>query len=318
MIRLLTVVGPTAAGKSAVALGLAEKLSGEVVSADSMQVYRGMDIGTAKPSAQERLRVPHHLIDVADPSDNFSVADYQRLARAAIADISARNKLPLLVGGSGLYVRAVIDRFNFPKGTVDSALRRRLEERVAKEGGAALHAELKKADPTAAAKIDPRNSRRVIRALEVNILTGKRFSSYQTEWTKRESDYDLAMIGLSQSPEKLCAKIEKRVEEQLELGLLDEVRALKDRGFGSSLTSGQALGYKELLQHLEGTCSLEAALSIVKTKTMRLAKAQRTWFRQDHRIYWIDTNQKDRGEVEREILDYLREGFLNGADETSF
>lgn len=313
MIKVLAIVGPTAVGKSALGISLATKLGGEIVSADSMQVYCDMDIGTAKPSPEERQIVPHHLIDVVETGENFSVAEYQRLARDAISEINGRGRLPFLVGGSGLYVRAVVDQLDFPAGHLDTSARQHLESRVAAEGVQGLYADLERLDPDAAARIHPNNARRIIRALEVWALTGEPFSEFQKKWSNRESIYELTMVGLMLKPEKLCAKIEKRVDAQLEAGLLDEVRSLVDKDLGRALTGKQALGYKELLAHLAGEASLDEAIARIKTRTCRLAKAQRTWFRRDPRIYWIDTESKNDREITDETVDYLKEAFSIGS-----
>src|SRR3990170_8426053 len=252
MQKLLAIVGPTAVGKSAVALEVAKRLNGEIISADSMQVYQGMDIGTAKPSLQELKEVKHHLIDLVTPSQDFSVAEYQKLAREAINEIESRARYPIVVGGSGLYIRAVIDDLKFPQGLVGSPIRLELEKEAALKGGEALYLELKKLDPEAAKKIHPRNVRRVIRALEVIKVNGGLFSDFQKEWEKRKSVYDLIIVGLDVPRDELFFRIDERIDRQLEAGLLEEVKTLLSQGYGGAITAKQALGYKELGDYLEG------------------------------------------------------------------
>jgi tRNA dimethylallyltransferase len=279
---VLALVGPTAAGKTALALELAPRLGAEVVSADAMLVYRGMDIGTAKPTAAERARVPHHLVDVVDPAEEFSVARFQPMARTAIDDVLARGRVPLLVGGSGLYFHAVVDEFAFPP--TDPAIRRRLEADAAEEGLPALYRRLADRDPAAAARIQPANLRRIVRALEVIELTGQPFSSFRGAMDEPLSRYRLAVVGLDPGPERLRARIAERVAAMAEAGLVDEVRRL---GAGPlSRTARQALGYKELLDALECGGSVADALAEVVTRTRAYARRQLAWFRRDGRIRW--------------------------------
>jgi tRNA dimethylallyltransferase len=279
---VLALVGPTAAGKTALALELAPRLGAEVVSADAMLVYRGMDIGTAKPTAAERARVPHHLVDVVDPAEEFSVARFQPMARTAIDDVLARGRVPLLVGGSGLYFHAVVDEFAFPP--TDPAIRRRLEADAAEEGLPALYRRLADRDPAAAARIQPANLRRIVRALEVIELTGQPFSSFRGAMDEPLSRYRLAVAGLDPGPERLRARIAERVAAMAEAGLVDEVRRL---GAGPlSRTARQALGYKELLDALECGGSVADALAEVVTRTRAYARRQLAWFRRDGRIRW--------------------------------
>jgi tRNA dimethylallyltransferase len=279
---VLALVGPTAAGKTALALELAPRLGAEIVSADAMLVYRGMDIGTAKPTAAERARVPHHLVDVVDPAEEFSVARFQPMARAAIDDVLARGRVPLLVGGSGLYFHAVVDEFTFPP--TDPALRRRLEAAAAAEGLPALYRRLAARDPAAAARIQPANLRRIVRALEVIELTGRPFSSFRAAMDEPLSRYLLAVIGLDPGGERLRARVAERVAAMAEAGLLDEVRRLGARPL--SRTARQALGYKELLDALECGGSVADALAEVVTRTRAYARRQLAWFRRDGRIRW--------------------------------
>jgi tRNA dimethylallyltransferase len=285
---LLALVGPTAAGKTGAGIAVAELLGAEIVSVDSMLVYRGMDIGTAKPTAAQRARVPHHLMDVAEPSEPFSVARYQELAREAIAGIRGRGRRVLLVGGSALYERAVVDELGFP-GT-DAGTRRGLEAEAAAVGAAGLHERLAASDPAAAARIEPGNVRRTVRALEVARLTGQPFSSFAGDWETYEA-HRVRAAGISMSGPVLRTRIEARVAEMLERGWLDEVRRLVERGFGSWLTSAQAIGYAELARHLAGELTFDAAVAGTVKRTRALARRQLAFFRRDPRIRWFEAGE---------------------------
>jgi tRNA dimethylallyltransferase len=279
--RVITVVGPTAAGKSALSLALAHELGGEVVNADSMQLYRGMDIGTAKLTPAERDGVPHHLLDIWDVTVPAAVAEYQTLARAAIDDIRARGRVPLLVGGSGLYIRAVLEEFDFP-GT-DPEIRARLEEELAAGGVAPLFERLRHWDPEAAAKILPSNGRRIVRALEVIELTGRPFTATLPEPTPY---YPSRQIGVDREPEDLDARIERRVEIMWAAGLIDEVRRLPD--IRSGRTASRALGYQQAIAQIDGEMSAEEAMASTIQGTRRFVRRQRSWFRRDPAIVWFD------------------------------
>jgi tRNA dimethylallyltransferase len=282
-MTVIAVVGPTAAGKSALSLELARALGGEVVNADSMQLYRGMDIGTAKLTATERHGVPHHVLDIWDVTEPASVAEYQRLARAAIDGIRARGRVPLLVGGSGLYVRAVLEDFEFP-GT-DEALRQRLEAELAAEGPAPLHTRLAQRDPAAAAQILPSNGRRIVRALEVIELTGAPFVAALPEPTPY---YESVQLGVDLDTAALDARIAARVRHMWGLRLVDEVRALERRGLRAGRTASRALGYQQVLRYLAGECGEEEAAAETVRATRRFVRRQRSWFRRDPRIHWLD------------------------------
>jgi tRNA dimethylallyltransferase len=279
---VLAVVGPTAAGKTALALELAPRLGAEVVSADAMLVYRGMDIGTAKPTAAERARVPHHLVDVVDPGEEFSVARFQPLARAAVADVLARGRVPLLVGGSGLYFHAAVDEFVFPP--TDATVRGRLEAEASGVGLPAMYERLARRDPTAAARIQPGNLRRVVRALEVMELTGKPFSAFRGAMDDPVSRYRLTVLGLDPGAALLRARVAERVAGMAAAGLVDEVRCLAAGPL--SRTARQALGYKEVLDALERGGSIEDALAAVVARTRAYARRQLAWFRRDLRVRW--------------------------------
>jgi tRNA dimethylallyltransferase len=301
---VITVVGPTATGKSGLSLRLAEALGGEIVNADSMQLYRGMDIGTAKLAPAQRAGVPHHLLDVWDVTRTASVSEYQQLARAAIGEISDRGRIPILVGGSGLYVRAAIDKLEFP-GT-DPLLRDRLEAELAEHGTPALHARLARADPAAAAAILPGNGRRIVRALEVIELSGRPFSATLPGY---ESLYPAVQIGLRLPREELDRRITGRVSRMWQAGFVAEVRALADRGLRSGRTASRALGYAQVLRFLAGEWPEEQAAAETAQATRRFARRQEAWFRRDPRISWLAAD--DPGVADR-ALAVLRESELAG------
>lgn len=278
---IITVVGPTATGKSDLGLALAEKFDGEVINGDAMQFYRGMDIGTAKLPLDQRRGISHHLLDVLDPTEEASVATYQEQARNQILELHSRGKTAVLVGGSGLYVRAVIDLLEFP-GT-DPALRTELEQRAATEGLASLFAELQLRDPKSAAVIDPLNERRVVRALEVVLLTGQSFTATMPQYKYWRP---AVQIGLDCDRDELRARMTQRVTGMWEQGLVSEVEQLQTHGFGR--TAARAVGYAETLRHLAGELTAEQCQEQIATNTHKLARRQRTWFRRDPRVQWLD------------------------------
>jgi tRNA dimethylallyltransferase len=277
--RVIAVVGPTAAGKSALSLDLADEVGGEVVNADSMQLYRGMDIGTAKLTAGERRGIPHHVLDIWPVTRPASVAEYQAVARAAVDDILARGRVPVLVGGSGLYVRAVLEEFDFP-GT-DPALRARLESELA--AGAPLYERLRRLDPAAAARILPSNGRRIVRALEVIEMTGAPFTASLPD---PKPVYDAVQIAVDRPD--IDARIETRVDLMWESGLLDEVAALASAGLREGRTASRALGYQQALAQLDGELTEAAARAETTRLTRRFVRRQRSWFRRDPRVTWLD------------------------------
>jgi tRNA dimethylallyltransferase len=285
----LALVGPTAVGKTDLSLALAESLGAEILSIDSMLVYRGMDVGTAKPSDAERTRVPHHMIDVAEPSEAFSVARFQQTARQVLTQIAAREREALLVGGSGLYFRAVVDDLEFP-GT-DPNTRSELEREATALGARRMYDRLASIDPVAAARIEPGNVRRTIRALEVPAITGRAFSTFADAWERYDPDA-VRPAGLRISREMLVGRIEARVHRMLVEGWIEEVRTLIDAGFGGWLTSTQAIGYAELARHLRGDMTLDAAVEATVKRTTNLARRQMTWFRRDPRIRWFDVDER--------------------------
>jgi tRNA dimethylallyltransferase len=287
---VVAVVGPTAAGKSDLSLDLAERVGGEIVNTDAMQVYRGMDIGTAKLPPDERRGIPHHLLDLLEVTDPATVAEFQSRARAVVDDCRARRVTPVLVGGSALYTRAVLDRFEFP-GT-DDAVRRRLEDELAQVGPAALHERLRGLDPEAAAKVLPGNSRRVVRALEVIELTGRPFTASLPE---RRYFYDgTVQVGVRIPRPVLAERIELRVRRMWDDGLVDEVRRLVARGLRDGRTASRALGYRQVLAFLAGESTEAEAFDATVVGTRRFARRQDAWFRGDPRIAWVDWDDPDR------------------------
>jgi len=287
MNPLVAIVGPTATGKSSLALELCQTLNGEIISADSRQVYRYMDIGTAKPTAEERALVPHHLIDVVNPDDDFSLALYQSKALEAINDIQRRKKTAFLVGGSGLYVWALLEGWRIPQVPPNPTLRQELEARAKVEGGEKLYDELKETDPAAAERIDPRNVRRVIRALEVG-LQGTPFSQLQV----KHPFVDSIIIGLTTDRADLYRRIDARVDNMIEKGLVDEVKGLVTRGYGLDLPSMSGLGYRQIGLYLQGKTDLPAAIQQIKFDTHSFARHQYNWFRlNDKRINWFEATE---------------------------
>lgn len=303
------IVGPTAVGKSEIALEVAAKLKAEIISVDSTQVYRGLDIGTAKLLPHQRISktgifIPHHLIDIVDPDEPFSVADYQKLARKTIEDIHTRGRLPLLVGGTGLYFQAVIDPYIFLPGARDSFLRARLKEEAKEKGLSYLYRLLQEVDKEAAQRIHPHDQRRIIRALEFYKLTGQPLS---TTWKrgKQESPYRLALAGLSMDRDLLYERINRRVDQMLEAGLVEEVRGLLLKGYRPDLPALQALGYKEIIAYLQGKITLEEAIYLLKRNTRRYAKRQLTWFRRDPRIKWWEVEPGKLEEISSSISTWM-------------
>jgi tRNA dimethylallyltransferase len=300
----LALVGPTATGKTRAAVALARDLEADIVSVDSMTVYRGMDVGTAKPTSAEREAVAHHLLDLVEPEEAFSVARYQRLARQALASIAARGRRPLLVGGSGLYFRSAVDELRFP--ATDPAAREQLDAEARILGADSLHRRLASFDPAAAAKIEPRNVRRTVRALEVAAVTGRPFSDFGTAW-ERYPPERVRAAGVEMPAEAAVRAIERRVRSMIDGGLVDEVRSLIARGLGGWLTASQAIGYAEVARHLDGELTLEEAIRGTVRRTRSLARRQLAWFKRDPRIRWFVAD--DRGAVA--IVDELR-GYLRG------
>jgi tRNA dimethylallyltransferase len=294
---LVAVVGPTATGKSGLGVALATALDGEVVNADAMALYRGMDVGTAKPTPAERAGVPHHLLDVLDVTETASVAAYQRAARRVIEDLRAAGRAPVLVGGSGLYVQAVVDELQFP-GT-DATLRAELEAELAVAGPAALHARLAAVDPAAAAAVLPSNGRRIVRALEVVALTGRPFPARLA--TGGPPRYDAVLLGVDRPTAELDERVARRVARMFAGGLVAETRLLLARGLREGRTASRALGYQQVVAALDGAADLRAAAADTVRATRRFVRRQRSWFRRDRRIVWLDPGADLLGQALRTL-----------------
>jgi tRNA dimethylallyltransferase len=305
MKRLVAIVGPTGVGKSRLALRLAGLFSGEVIGADSRQVYRYLDIGTAKPSPEERSRVPHHLIDIIDPDEAFNLAIYQQLAYRTIEDIHRRGRLPFLVGGTGLYIRAVLEGWKIPGVSPDPQFRYNIEKRASQDGADGLYEELARLDPEAARKIDRRNVRRVTRALEVNTRAGRPFSR---RVMKEPPDFESYIIGLTADRAALYEMVDRRVDEMMEHGLVREVEQIREMGYDFNLPSLSGIGYRQVAQYLKGEMTLVDAVRKIKTETHRFIRHQYAWFKlTDEKIHWFDARRPDFiEEMERELA-----GFLN-------
>ncbi len=303
MKPLIAIVGPTALAKSKLALNLAQGFDGEIVSADSRQVYRYMDIGTAKPSLEERSLVRHHVIDVVNPDDDFSLALFQQLANQALKAISHAGKIPFLVGGSGLYIWSLLEGWSLPQVPPHPEFRRNLQARAQAEGSDVLYEELQGLDPVAAERIDPKNVRRVIRALEVYQATGKPFSQLQQ---KQPLPFQILIIGLTAERDELYRRIDSRVDDMINRGLVDEVKGLLQCGYSLSLPSMSGLGYKQIGTFLQGELDLGSAIQNIKYETHRFARHQYAWFRlRDQRIHWFDVKQEYEELVEELISRFM-------------
>ena len=289
--KVLVVLGPTASGKTALGVALAKKLDGEIISADSMQIYKYMNIGTAKVTLEEMQGIPHHLVDFVPPDEDFSVAKYKAAALEAIQTILSKGKLPIIIGGTGLYINSLSLPWNFQRKDNDEKIRWRLTAEAEVMGKEALYDRLKAVDPTTAAIVHPNNLNRIIRALEIYELTGKPKSYFDEETKKQEVPYDYVMLGLDWDRETLYDRINRRVDLMIEEGLIEETKMLVERGYDWNLTALKAIGYKELKPYLEGTSSLAEAITILKRDSRHYAKRQMTWFRKDQRIQWLKMNE---------------------------
>lgn len=303
--QLVVLTGPTAVGKTALSIALAKELHTGIVSADSMQVYRHMDIGSAKIMPQEMQGVPHALIDRYEPDEEFHVVQFQQDAKAAMQELWEKRQVPLVVGGTGFYIQALLYDIDFANEDADLSLRHAYEELARTQGAETLHKKLAAVDPAAAAQIHANNVKRVIRALEFYEKTGRRISEHNEAERAKESPYNFAYFVLNDTRERLYARIDARVDQMMEQGLLDEVRKLRDMGYTRKLVSMQGLGYKELLDYLDGLCTLEEAVYIIKRDTRHFAKRQLTWFRRERDVIWVDKPAFDYDD--EKILAFMRQ-----------
>lgn len=304
---LIIIAGPTAAGKTKTSIALAKMTGGEIISADSMQVYRHMDIGSAKVMPKERQGVPHHLIDVLEPTEEFNVVRFQALAKEAMKEIYARGRIPVLVGGTGFYIQSVLYDIDFTENEGDPACRRELERLAAEQGNEALYRLLADIDPEAAETLHPNNVKRIVRALEYHRLTGRKISEHNQEQRGKSSPYDAYYFVLTMDRSTLYQRIDRRVELMLEQGLVEEVVKLKEMGLTKNDVSMQGLGYKEILAYLEGETTLEEAVYTIKRDTRHFAKRQLTWFRREPEAVWIDCDpgRRTAENIADELLTYI-------------
>lgn len=304
---LIILTGPTAAGKTALSIRLAKAVQGEIISADSMQVYRRMNIGSAKVTKEEMDGVPHYLIDVLEPDEEFNVVVFQQMAKKAMEEIYARNHIPIIVGGTGFYIQAILNDIDFTETESDNSYRKELEEAAALHGSEYLHEQLKQVDPAAAEQIHPNNVKRVIRALEFFQETGEQISRHNEAERQKQSPYNFAYFVLNMDRQKLYQRIELRIDQMLKQGLLEEVAGLKAEGCHAGMVSMQGLGYKEILAYLNGECTLEEAVYVLKRDTRHFAKRQLTWFRREREVIWMEKEafQEDEDLLLQAMLEEL-------------
>lgn len=300
----VVILGPTASGKTALSIQLAKQTNGEIISADSMLIYKGMDIGTAKPTLEEREGIPHHLIDIIEPDEEFSVYDFQILSQKTIKEIKKRGKLPIVVGGTGLYIRALTEDFTLNQIPQDETVRRRYYEIMKSKGKEYLHSLLKDKDPLAYEKLHPNDYKRVIRALEVYELSGKSIYNLQE---KKHTNNNILYIGLTMDRELLYKRVNDRVDVMLKEGLVDEVRALLAKGISKEANSMKGIGYKQVIDYLEGRLDYDKMVEILKRDTRRYAKRQLTWFRGMEGIVWLDITKEKREDIIIKILEMMKE-----------
>ena len=310
--KIVVVCGPTASGKTALSIALAKAFDGEVVSADSMQIYRGMDIGTAKPTLEEREGIPHHMLDVAEPGEIYSVSRYVQEATACVEDILSRGKLPIVCGGTGLYIDGLIRGTDFQPAGTDNGIREELEKEWEEQGAEAMMARLAAVDPESAERLHLSDKRRILRALEVYLATGETITAHNARTKAIPPRFEAVMIGLNTQPRDiLYGRIDRRVDVMLEQGLLQEVQTLLEKGLLEG-TAAQAIGYKELLAHFRGEMTLEAAADLIRQKSRNYAKRQLTWFRRDERVKWIVYNAPQAAQaVLQEATEYLQKTLYN-------
>ena len=303
--KILIIGGPTAVGKTDLSIEAAGLLNGEIVSADSMQLYKYMDIGSAKPTPEERALVPHHLVDEVDPSESFSVYEYQKRARAAIEDIFSRGKTPVIAGGTGLYVNSLIYDMDFSERPDDNSFRKEMEALAEKEGSEALHRLLSEKDPEAGKRIHPNNTKKIIRALEILEEGQDRVRSFEESFVKTK-DYDFCIVGLTRDREELYDRINRRVDILIGQGLVEEVKSLEKKGLTENDISMKGIGYKEVFSYLHGEYDLDEAIRIIKRNTRRYAKRQLTWFRRYEDIHWINLSEVSHEEALEEITRLMK------------
>ncbi len=304
---IIVIGGPTACGKTGFSIRLAKKIGGEIISADSMQIYRYMDIGTAKVTPEETEGVPHYLIDELKPDEEYNVMLFQQKAKAYMKEIWDRGKIPILVGGTGFYINALLYDNDFTETENDTSYREACYQLAKEQGAEVLYERLKEIDPEYAAIIHANNVKRVTRALEYYYLTGEKFSAHNAAQQEKETPYDAAVIILNMDREKLYARIELRIDQMLEQGLLAEVQGLLEKGYSPELVSMQGIGYKEFIPYFEGKCSLDEAVIQLKTNTRRFAKRQLTWFRRQIEGFWVDMDENDAEEALKLVLEYLQQ-----------
>lgn len=302
---IIILTGPTAVGKTKASIELAKALNGEIISADSMQVYRHMDIGSAKIRPEEMQGVKHYLVDVLEPDEEFHVVRFQQMAKEAMKEIYAKGKVPIVVGGTGFYIQALLYDIDFTESNEDTAYRTELEELAVTHGPQYLHDMLKEKDPKAAESIHANNVKRVIRALEFHKQTGEKISEHNEEERQKESPYDFCYFVLNDERSHLYERINLRIDQMLDEGLVEEVQSLKDKGYTRDMVSMQGLGYKEILDYLNGACTLEEAVYILKRDTRHFAKRQLTWFRRERDVIWL--NKQDYGYDESKLLEVMLE-----------
>lgn len=305
MDKVLVLAGPTASGKTDIAVELALEVGGEIISADSMQIYRNMNIGTAKPSMEERRGIPHHMLDIVNPDEDFSVAQFKEGAMECIKDIIERGKIPIVAGGTGLYINSLVYNISFSDTITDWDYREKLNKIVEEQGTQALHQLLQKIDPKSAEWIHPNNVKRVVRALEVYKTTGRPISEHKEESRNTPAPYDYRVFGLEVERETLYQRIDKRADIMMEMGLYEEVEELLDSGYSPGLVSMQGIGYKEIVLAIKGKCSLSEAVDNIKRATRHLAKRQMTWFNKTEGIKWIKRNNNESWAILKILTDTL-------------
>jgi tRNA dimethylallyltransferase len=304
--NLLVLLGPTAVGKTPISIDIAKKLNGEIISADSMQIYKYMDIGTAKVTTEEMDNIPHYMLDIVYPDEEFTVADFKKESENYIKDINKRGNLPIIAGGTGLYLNSIVYELKFTKVASNEDLRQKYNNLAKTHGNQYIHDILSTIDPISSERINPNDRKRIIRAIEIFYETGKPMSYYNKDFRKETNKYNLAMIGLTMDRAKLYSRINERVDIMINDGLIQEVNMLMDMGYNKKLVSMQGIGYKEIASYLEKEIELDEAIEMLKRNTRKYAKRQLTWFRRDNRIKWIDVNQFDStNAISEYIIDYI-------------